>query len=192
MASRGLDIPSVMHVIHYQVPRSAEIYVHRSGRTARGTTNEGLSVMLVAPEEVSLYKKIVKTFRRGTGGDIKDYPIDNDYFDECRSRVALARRVDSLEHQLNKERSNTNWYEKHAKMLDLELDDEIVKETHVEVNEAAKNKQRLRALKTELDKKLAKAIYPKNMSRKYLQRSNVDRVLNMNSECNTTAHVIQK
>ncbi len=96
-----------MHVIHYQVPRSAEIYVHRSGRTARGTSSEGLSVILVAPEEVNLYKKILKTFKDGR--DIKDYPIDRDYFDECKSRVALARRIDSLEHQLNKERSNTNW-----------------------------------------------------------------------------------
>ncbi len=64
VASRGLDIPGVMHVIHYQVPRSAEIYVHRSGRTAR-SVNEGLSVMLVSPEEINLYKKILKAFDKG-------------------------------------------------------------------------------------------------------------------------------
>lgn len=64
VAARGLDIPKVMHVIHYQVPRSTEIYVHRSGRTAR-TINEGLSVMLVAPEEIGAYKKLIKTFRNG-------------------------------------------------------------------------------------------------------------------------------
>ena len=64
VAARGLDIPGVMHVIHYQVPRSAEIYVHRSGRTAR-TKNEGLSVMLVAPEEINLYRKILQTFKKG-------------------------------------------------------------------------------------------------------------------------------
>lgn len=64
VASRGLDIPGVMHVIHYQIPRSAEIYVHRSGRTAR-VANEGLSVMLVSPDEMNLYNKIVKTFKNG-------------------------------------------------------------------------------------------------------------------------------
>lgn len=64
VASRGLDIPGVMHVIHYQIPRSAEIYVHRSGRTAR-VSNEGLSVMLVSPDEMNLYNKIVKTFKNG-------------------------------------------------------------------------------------------------------------------------------
>lgn len=64
VASRGLDIPGVMHVIHYQIPRSAEIYVHRSGRTAR-LSKEGLSVMLVSPDEVNLYNKIIKTFKNG-------------------------------------------------------------------------------------------------------------------------------
>jgi ATP-dependent RNA helicase DDX24/MAK5 len=53
-----------MHVIHYQVPRSAEIYVHRSGRTAR-STSDGLSVMLIAPDEINLYRKILKTFKKG-------------------------------------------------------------------------------------------------------------------------------
>ena len=53
-----------MHVIHYQVPRSAEIYVHRSGRTARSTA-DGLSVMLIAPDEINLYRKILKTFKKG-------------------------------------------------------------------------------------------------------------------------------
>lgn len=64
VASRGLDIPGVMHVIHYQIPRSAEIYVHRSGRTAR-VSHEGLSVMLVSPDEINLYNKIIKTFKNG-------------------------------------------------------------------------------------------------------------------------------
>lgn len=64
MASRGLDIPGVKHVIHYQIPRSAEIYVHRSGRTAR-LSKEGLSVMLVSPDEMNLYNKIIKTFKNG-------------------------------------------------------------------------------------------------------------------------------
>ena len=65
MAARGLDIPGVNHVIHYQVPRSPEIYVHRSGRTAR-SNKEGLSVMLVTSEELNLYRKILKTFNTGT------------------------------------------------------------------------------------------------------------------------------
>jgi ATP-dependent RNA helicase DeaD len=35
VAARGLDIPGITHVIHYDVPEEAEQYVHRAGRTAR-------------------------------------------------------------------------------------------------------------------------------------------------------------
>ena len=35
LASRGLDIPSIKHVIHYQLPTTEDAYTHRNGRTAR-------------------------------------------------------------------------------------------------------------------------------------------------------------
>ncbi len=35
LASRGLDIPDVQHVIHYHLPHNEEAYIHRNGRTAR-------------------------------------------------------------------------------------------------------------------------------------------------------------
>lgn len=35
LASRGLDIPDVQHVIHYHLPINEEAYIHRNGRTAR-------------------------------------------------------------------------------------------------------------------------------------------------------------
>lgn len=37
-------------VIHYQLPASVDIYVHRSGRTARAES-DGLAVSLVVPKE---------------------------------------------------------------------------------------------------------------------------------------------
>ncbi len=96
--------------------------------------------------------------------------------------MGIARKIDELEHQQNKEKSNSNWYEKHAKMLDIELDDEILKETHIDNDLANKNKQKLKQLKLELDKKLSNIIYPKFMSKNYLQKENLDKVLSMNSK----------
>ncbi len=37
IASRGLDVPGIQHIINYDLPETVEDYVHRAGRTARGT-----------------------------------------------------------------------------------------------------------------------------------------------------------
>lgn len=55
VAARGLDIPNVQNVLHYQSPFNAEIYVHRSGRTARiGMPGEALA--LLAPEDEKTFR----------------------------------------------------------------------------------------------------------------------------------------
>lgn len=63
VAARGLDIPDVEHVVHYQVPKTAESYVHRSGRTAR-KKNSGNVLLLIEPEEYRLYLKLIRTLGR--------------------------------------------------------------------------------------------------------------------------------
>lgn len=63
VAARGLDIPNIQHVIHYQVPTTGEDYVHRSGRTARAD-KEGLSILIIEPEEVKYFVKLQKTLGR--------------------------------------------------------------------------------------------------------------------------------
>lgn len=50
IASRGLDIKGVTHVINYDVPQHAEDYVHRIGRTGRAQT-QGMAFTLASPEE---------------------------------------------------------------------------------------------------------------------------------------------
>ena len=50
VASRGLDIPHIEHVINYDLPQCPEDYIHRIGRTARANA-EGSAVSLIAPED---------------------------------------------------------------------------------------------------------------------------------------------
>lgn len=51
LASRGLDLPEVSHIIHYHFPQSQEAYTHRNGRTARAGAS-GSAYVIVGPEEV--------------------------------------------------------------------------------------------------------------------------------------------
>lgn len=53
VASRGLDIPNVTHVINYELPETYEDYIHRIGRTGRaGKTGTALTFIL--PENTSI------------------------------------------------------------------------------------------------------------------------------------------
>jgi len=57
--ARGLDIPDVPWVLHYDVPYSAAIYLHRSGRTGRAGS-EGTSVAFCSPKERIRLKAFAK------------------------------------------------------------------------------------------------------------------------------------
>ena len=50
IASRGLDIPHIEHVINYDLPQCAEDYIHRIGRTARAGT-KGAALNLLVPSD---------------------------------------------------------------------------------------------------------------------------------------------
>ena len=50
LAARGLDIPEMKHVIHYQLPMKADEFTHRNGRTARMHA-AGTAYLLLGSEE---------------------------------------------------------------------------------------------------------------------------------------------
>ena len=50
LAARGLDIPNIRYIIHYQLPDRQETYTHRNGRTARMDAS-GTAILILAPKE---------------------------------------------------------------------------------------------------------------------------------------------
>lgn len=63
VAARGLDIPYVSNVLHYQCPFNAEVYVHRCGRTAR-IGRSGTSVALLTPDDNKSFRGICTSLKK--------------------------------------------------------------------------------------------------------------------------------
>jgi ATP-dependent RNA helicase DDX24/MAK5 len=68
IAARGLDITAVDHAIHFQIPQSADTYIHRNGRTARAM-QKGFSMLMSAPDDRRVVKALLGSLGRG------DFPI---------------------------------------------------------------------------------------------------------------------
>lgn len=62
LAARGLDIPHIRYIIHYDTPLTAADYLHRSGRTARNG-EKGTSISLVMPKDLGMLRILERTFK---------------------------------------------------------------------------------------------------------------------------------
>lgn len=51
VAARGIDLPLIDNVVHYDFPATAKLFVHRSGRAARAGRS-GTSYALLTKEEI--------------------------------------------------------------------------------------------------------------------------------------------
>ncbi len=57
VAARGLDVPSIDQVVHYDISSSLEPFIHRSGRTARASSS-GVALCIVSPQDDEKYHKV--------------------------------------------------------------------------------------------------------------------------------------
>src|SRR5215471_5034768 len=62
VAARGLDIPDVAQVIHYELPGNPNSYVHRTGRTGRAE-KEGSTFLILSQAEEREYLRMVRQLR---------------------------------------------------------------------------------------------------------------------------------
>lgn len=65
LASRGLDLLQVSHVINFDLPKHAEEYVHRIGRTGRAGA-KGQAISLVGPKDIAALERIETFLRQPT------------------------------------------------------------------------------------------------------------------------------
>ena len=78
LAARGIDVKEISYVVNYHLPDVYEVYVHRSGRTARAGA-KGLSLTVLQPEEVPEIADFEKElgikfteFKKPTGASIEE------------------------------------------------------------------------------------------------------------------------
>jgi ATP-dependent RNA helicase DDX24/MAK5 len=125
VAARGLDIKGIDFVIHYHAPRTADTYVHRSGRTARAGAS-GKSVIICSPEEmvgvVRLAAKVHANMANGKKLPLESLELDRRIVSRVRQRVVLAARITDSNIAKEKITTEDNWLRNAAEDLGVEYD----------------------------------------------------------------------
>eukprot|EP00301_Raphidiophrys_heterophryoidea_P008647 c1316_g1_i1.p1 GENE.c1316_g1_i1~~c1316_g1_i1.p1 ORF type:complete len:793 (+),score=186.11 c1316_g1_i1:50-2428(+) len=167
VAARGLDIPQVDLVIHYDVPKLSETYVHRCGRTARGTGVTGRSIAIVSPEDMNTFIKLCANLNRD---GMSNCAITDTYLPPLQRRIQLAKKIEGVSHRERKAKHDTGWMQKMAKEMDIDLDEKIVEEEDQLNNQRRQRKEdsEVQSLKEQLHTLLSTPIAPKGLSRNYI------------------------
>ena len=195
VAARGLDIPGIDLVVHYHVPRAADSYVHRSGRTARAESS-GVSILLCAPEEVLSTRRLIAKVHSRAGGRskptkdgyfIRTIDIDRKLVSRLRERVVLAKQIaDSLSAK-DRGKKDEDWMRNAAEELGVEYDSDELEKAGRWAGKGSERKKKekeamsltkadINALRAELKHLLSKRVNV-GVSEKYLGRVDVNELL---------------
>lgn len=71
VASRGLDLPEISHVINFDMPEDVDTYVHRVGRTAR-MGRVGTAITFVGQHDIEMFDQL----QRALGSSLKRHPLN--------------------------------------------------------------------------------------------------------------------
>ncbi|KAH6644949.1 DEAD/DEAH box helicase [Truncatella angustata] len=188
VAARGLDIPNVDLVIHYHVPRAADAYVHRSGRTARAQKT-GVSILLCSPEEVVSTRRLIAKVHSERKVASKNYfvqtvDVDRKLAGRLKPRVNLAKKIADAGLAKEKGSKEDDWMRNAAEELGVEYDSEELEKAgkwggrgggrRLKQDEArAITKAELGAMRAELKALLAQRINA-GVSTKYIATGQLD------------------
>eukprot|EP01040_Poterioochromonas_malhamensis_P011405 gene11405-12434_t len=159
IAARGLDIPKISSVIHYDIARTPQVYVHRSGRTARANQS-GKTISFVTPDEFEFHQLIteyvtgkkkalnVKGYNNssnsstGVSSIIQNYKVEPNVLPYLRDRVQLAKKIFTLSFVLSHELKEKHWLEDQAEKTDLPIDDYLLDDMYEEDRKSSKNNKK--------------------------------------------------
>ena len=88
LAARGIDVKEISYVVNYHLPDVAELYVHRSGRTARAGA-EGFSLTVIQQEEIEKLRK----FQEELGIYFKEFKKPDSQSIEENNMVLWAKQL---------------------------------------------------------------------------------------------------
>jgi ATP-dependent RNA helicase CshB len=97
LASRGIDIEGVSHVINYEIPSDLDFYIHRVGRTARAG-NAGIALTIYDLSDEDALIRLEKM-----GIQFKNVDLKNNEFVELEGRNRRKTRVkpeDEIDHRV--------------------------------------------------------------------------------------------
>ncbi|CAG5141442.1 uncharacterized protein ALTATR162_LOCUS940 [Alternaria atra] len=132
VAARGLDIPKIDLVIHYHLPRAADTYVHRSGRTARADAS-GASILICAPEEVAGVRRLIaKVHARASDAPkskktaffIRTLDIDRRIVSRLKPRATISKKLADTVIAKEKKHSEDDVLRRAAEDLGVDYDSE--------------------------------------------------------------------
>ncbi len=116
IAARGIDISQLSHVINYQLPESAEVYIHRTGRTGRAGAS-GTAISLIGPREIGVYYYLKRIYKVAL--EERTVPSKTE-IDLRRSEVKIESLVEQLVSSIKTEEIDPALKAQAARLLERE------------------------------------------------------------------------